>query len=156
MVGQQRIDVQFVELAAIGREPRQLGQCQGDFVEIGGGAIAITLQLATDPGAADHVAGQHHVQGRQADRLVLQYLDRGPARPEQQHRPEDRIVGDAHDQLIRIADSRHTLHREPVDRRIGLDQTHIHQHFLSGGPYRRRLAQIEADAADIGFVGDLG
>ena len=118
-VGQQRIDVELGDLAHVGDELRQPHQGVAHGAARGRRPVAIAAQQAVDARAAQRILGQHRVERRQGERLVVDHLGRHAAMADQQDRPEHRILGRAQDQLDGMRPLDHRLHHEAVDARAG-------------------------------------
>ena len=77
------------------------------------------------------------------------------ALPEQDHRPEIRILDHADDQLMGTGHPGHFLHREAVDFRVRLEIAYTLQHGIGGPLHILGLFQVQRHAADIGFMSDI-
>ena len=154
-VGQHRIELEFAQFGDVGGKLRYLHQQQGDGVDIGGGNVAIVAQRADDARLFDQAARQRQIERRQGQRLVVDDLDRLAAAPEDDHRAKGRIVGDAQHQFARIGPPHHGMDGDAVDPRLGrLDRDPI-QHLARRVDHLFDRAQVEHDAAEIGFVDDV-
>ena len=102
LVRQQRIDIELANFRHVGGKLREFDEHEGDGALIRGGHIAIGLEATRDAGPRDQVGGELEIERRQGKRLVVDDLHRRSAAPEQDDRPEGRIVGKADDQLARF------------------------------------------------------
>ena len=102
------------------------------------------------------IVGELQVERRQRQSLVVDHLDRRAAAAEHDHRPEGRVVGEAGDQFARLRPAHHRLHRHARDARPGLEARGALEDFGRGLAHRLVAGEVELDAADIGFVDDVG
>ena len=117
----------------VGDDAAELNQHVNDAVDVGGRAAAVAFQQCGHARALDLRARQRGVERRQLQRLVLDDLDRGAALPEQDHRPEGGIGGDAGDQLVGARPHDHFLHGEAFQPRFRERAADPLVHLLGGG-----------------------
>ena len=87
-------------------ELREPGQHQANRLAVGGGDVAIAVEHARHASPADQIVGEPEIKRRQRQRLVVDDLDRGAASAEHDDRSEGLVVGEAGDQLARLAGAR--------------------------------------------------
>ena len=104
----------------------------------------------------DHLAGEHDIERRQADRPIGDHLGRGAAMSEQKDGAERAVVADAGEQLERIRAFHHLFDGKAGDPGEGGALADHLQHLVGSLLDARAGAQVEADAADIGLVRDVG
>ena len=118
--------------------------------------IAVGGKAPGDAGAVDELVGEPQVEGRQAERAVVDDLHSRAAASEYHHGAEDRILGQSRDEFALLADPDHGLDREAGDSRIRPQAPD------AGDDVGGRLADVrfaceaEADASDVGLVDDVG
>ena len=123
---------------------------------MGRGVVAIAGQQLGDAGARHQFARQHAVQRRQGDGAIRQDFDRGAALAEQDHRTERGIDARADDQLLRERAPHHRLDRKAGEPRLRLQPAHAGQHLVDRAAQLAFIAQVQAHAAHIGLVADVG
>ena len=156
LVRKQRIDIEFANLRHIGGELRELDEHEGYGSLIRGGHIAIGLEPTRDPCPRDQIGGQLEIERRQRQRLVVDDLHGGSAAPEQDDRPEGRIVGEANDQLPCFPAPDHRLNDDARHRSLGPQSRRAFEDFSDRLAHRVLVGDVELDATDIRFVDDIG
>ena len=78
--------------------------------------------------------------------MLAAQFDLRAATPEQQHRPEYRIAGDADNQLQRAGPLRHALHRVAADLGLRKQARNLSAHGFFGGPQFIGVAQVQGHA----------
>ena len=96
------------------------------------------------------------LSGGSATRGVAHRLDRDAARAERDHRAEHRIGGDADQHFARMREAQHRLHHHALDARLGPQRAHVPQHVVERRGHHLRVLQVQAHAADVGLVRDVG
>ncbi len=101
----------------------------------------------------EHVARSVLVDRQQADRDVAHHLDHHAAEADQHERPELRVLAHAEDHL----DARRPSPAPGTPRRARGDRAPASRAVMAsrGGAHRRRVAQSQRDAADLGLVARL-
>ena len=155
-VGQQRVDVELLDLGDVGRQLCQFDQHQRDGAFVGGRHVAVGLQHARDTGARDQLMRQAQVQWWQGDGLVVDDFHGGAAPAEGDYRPEHRVVGDAGDQFARLRPQHRRLHQYAFDACLGPAFAGAQQDAGRRLAHGVGIRQVEADAVHVGLVRDVG
>ena len=155
-VGEQRIDVELDDVGQVHGDLREAQQHVDDLLRAARAGHGEAGKPLRDLGVGDHVLRQHGIERRQADAAVGDDLGRRAALAEQDDRAEGRVAGQAEDQLMRLRARHHRLHRELQVACIGPQRGDARQHLLGGRLRGRARTQAQRDAADIGFMGDVG
>ncbi len=121
-----------------------------------GGLIAIALHQAGNAGARNLRARQIPVERRKLDRRVIDDFNRDAALAEQDHGPEEHVVGDADHQFERARLRYHFLDDEAVESRLGPCRLYPRRHRRRRAPHSFRRREAERDAADIALMRDVG
>ncbi|MPN25385.1 hypothetical protein SDC9_172794 [bioreactor metagenome] len=117
------------------------------------------MELAEDLGGTrrvDQVLGQKAVERRQGDRAVGEDFDVETAGTEGDDRSEDRVAEDADHQFAAVRARQEGLDRDAVDLGVGPALLHGVDDVVVGVAHGRRVADVEAHAAGIGFVRQVG
>ena len=96
------------------------------------------------------------VERRQRERLVVDDLHRRAAAPEHHDGPEGRIVGEPGDQFARLRSPHHRLDGDAGDAGVWLQALGALEDVGGRLAHRLLAGQVELDAADVGFVHDVG
>ena len=136
----QRVDLQRRQLAQVDHHLGHLDQGQRQRVEVGAAQHAEPQPLV-DPGLGHHLAGQMHVQRRQAIGQIVDHRRFRPALAKIDHRPEPLARAHPNGHLVGPVAGGHRLQREPIapGRRGHGPQTRQHR----GGRLPHRLRGIE-------------
>ena len=156
LVGEHRIEINLADLGEIGDKLRQLDQKKLDGALVGGGHVAVSLEDAGDPGAGDEAAREREVERRQRQRLVTDDLNRRASLPEDNDRAESRIIGDADDELTRFRTHDHGEDGDPGNSRAGFFRPRPIENIRGRLVHRALAGEVEANAADLRLVHDVG
>ena len=98
------------------------------------------------------IARERGIERRQRERGVAHRFDRDAAGAEGDHRAEHRIGRDADQHLARVGIAQHRLHHRALDARLRAQRAHVAHHVVEGRGDHVFVLQVEAHAADVGFV----
>ena len=155
LVGDQRVDVHFVQLGQLADHFRDAQQHLGQCHHVDRRHVLERAEDFRHPGARNHLPHQVVVQRRQRQAGVVQHLDGDAAHAEGHHRPERFVVGHADHQLAAVARAGHRLDQDAVDDGIRPVQPRTLQDGIEHGPHGRFGAQVQLHAADVGLVDDV-
>ena len=156
LVDDQRIEVHL-------DDPRQFADHFRDAQQDLFQRIAVdrrhVVELVENLGSArriDQILGQELVQRRQGDRTVGEDLVVETAGAEGDHWPEDRVTQHADHDLAAVRAGQEGLDRDAVDLGIRVALLHRVDDVVVGVADRRRVLDVEADAASVGLVRQIG
>ena len=140
--GEQRVDVQPLDLRAINNQVRHLHQELTQPGNIKRAQRASAPYFFAFDGLNDQIARQVHVQWWQShDRLLLRTpLD--AAFPQHDKRAKDGIVFNHHAQLLSACAISHALHQQPVDPSLRPGHFDPVEYGISGLLYLGRSPQV--------------
>lgn len=151
----ERVDVDLAQLGIVGHQVREAHQHLEQPVEVHGRAPAVPAQERPYSQRLQHASGQPFAQGWQPEGTVAQHLGFHPARADEDHRPEGRVLSGPHQKVVAGRRS-HRLHGHPGERRgrrvlgyRGKDPSVRRPHLLRG-------LDPDRHPANVGLVRYLG